>query len=259
VPPKGKCIYLLIYGHKNTRLELLKGSIASPHSNLIRFALSPLATRSGWNPPFALNIDNATKFQTKDQSIHRLQEGISFGDGADYTLKEYQKMASEWSKEWKRRYYSVQAKPFETPVEPKLLAPSPPESVKSGSHSPSSVTENEDALLEDALRPLMTPENLERDYWDIVETQRLDIDVDYGNDVDTTEFGSGFPLSERGRSVNSTNFLDGRTDKEIPEPEFGTEEFYRETFWNLNNIPNSKNSALRHLKVGINGINVPWL
>jgi histone demethylase JARID1 len=206
-------------------------------------------------------VDNPIKFQTKDQSIHRLQEGISFGDGADYTLKEYQKMASDWSKEWKKRYYSAQAKPCEIPTESKPLVPASSESM-SGSHSPAASTGNSRVSKnkeEDSLPKMMTPENLERDYWDIVETQRLDIDVDYGNDVDTTEFGSGFPISERGRSVNSTNFLTGLPDDEIPEPEFGTEDFYRETFWNLNNIPNSKHSALRHLKVGINGINVPWL
>lgn len=201
------------------------------------------------------------KFQTKDQSIHRLQEGISFGDGADYTLKEYQKMASDWSKEWKKSYYSAPDKPCEIPTESKPDVPCSPENATSGNDSPAAstkqviVSKNE----EDALQPKMTPENLERDYWDIVETQRLDIDIDYGNDVDTTEFGSGFPISDRGRSVNSANFLAGQPDEELPEPEFGTEEFYKETFWNLNNIPNSKNSALRHLKVGINGINVPWL
>ena len=105
---------------------------------------------------------------------------------------------------------------------------------------------------------VMSPENLERDYWDIVETQSHEVDVDYGNDIDTSEVGSGFPISQRGRSVNSPNFQKSEHD-DLPEPEFGTEEYYRETFWNLNNIPNSKNSVLRHLKVGINGINVPWL
>ncbi len=105
---------------------------------------------------------------------------------------------------------------------------------------------------------IMSPENLERDYWDIVETQSHEVDVDYGNDIDTSEVGSGFPISQRGRSVNSPNFQNSDLD-DLPEPEFGTEEYYRETFWNLNNIPNSKNSVLRHLKVGINGINVPWL
>ena len=36
-------------------------------------------------------------------------------------------------------------------------------------------------------------------------------------------------------------------------------EFYKETYWNLNNIPNCPDSILQHIKVGINGINVPWM
>lgn len=73
-------------------------------------------------------------------------------------------------------------------------------------------------------KPKMTPENLERDYWDIVETQRQDIDVDYGNDIDTSAWGSGFPTSRRGRSVTSHNFQDKAPDDgDLPEPEFGTD------------------------------------
>ena len=126
--------------------------------------------------------------------------------------------------------------------------------------SSSEVTKVEKQVEENIPRPKMTPENLERDYWDIVEMECRAIDVDYGNDVDTSEFGSGFPISERGRSVNSPGFLKtGQSNENLPEPAFGTEEFYKETYWNLNNIPNSKRSVLRHLKVGINGINVPWL
>ena len=45
----------------------------------------------------------------------------------------------------------------------------------------------------------------------------------------------------------------------LPEPEFGTEDYYKETYWNLNNIPCAPDSVLRHVKVGINGINVPWM
>ena len=45
----------------------------------------------------------------------------------------------------------------------------------------------------------------------------------------------------------------------LPEPKLGSEDFYKETYWNLNNIPFAPDSALRHVKVGINGINVPWM
>jgi hypothetical protein len=160
-------------------------------------------------------------------------------------VKEYQKMATAWSNEWKKKHYSTAAKP----IDPNLPNNGMPGEVHSDDATPTAA---------DAKK--MTPENLERDYWDIVETDRCEIDVDYGNDVDTSEFGSGFPMSDRGRALYSPNFkADQTNNNELPEPEFGTEEYYKETFWNLNNIPNSKNSVLRHLKVGIKGINVPWL
>lgn len=154
-------------------------------------------------------------------------------------------MARDWSAEWKKKHYSSSAKPAD-PNSPNNTPNDVP------THVPTLVCPVEDAKK-------MTPENLERDYWDIVETDRCDIDVDYGNDVDTSEFGSGFPMSDRGRALYSPNFKADQTSNELPEPDFGTEEYYKETYWNLNNIPNSKNSVLRHLKVGIKGINVPWL
>mmetsp|Transcript_20142 Transcript_20142/g.43750 ORF Transcript_20142/g.43750 Transcript_20142/m.43750 type:complete len:705 (+) Transcript_20142:103-2217(+) len=232
-----------------------------------KYGICKIVPPKGWNPPFALNVDCPKKFQTKDQSIHRLQEGISFGDGSDYTVKEYQKMSSDWSKEWKNKHYPASDKP--SLGDPKSSIPGSLENVTSENQSPaaplsSSAEEGsgptkEEKPGENVPQPKMTPANLERDYWDIVETQRQDIDIDYGNDVDTSEFGSGFPISDRGRSHNSPNFHAGQSEEELPEPAFGTEEYYKETFWNLNNIPNSKNSVLRHVKVGINGINVPWL
>ena len=69
-------------------------------------------------------------------------------------------------------------------------------------------------------------ENLEHDYWDIVETRSREVAVEYGNDIDTNEFGSGFPLSERGRCVYATS--DPEKVKQ-PEPKFGTEDYYKET------------------------------
>jgi hypothetical protein len=109
---------------------------------------------------------------------------------------------------------------------------------------------------EDGERARFTPENLERNYWDIVETRSREIAVEYGNDIDTNEFGSGFPLSQRGRCVYGTS---DQEQEDLPEPKFGTEEYYRETYWNTNNIPWAPESVLRHVKVGINGINVPWM
>jgi histone demethylase JARID1 len=173
-------------------------------------------------------MKSTNKFQTKEQLLHRLQEGISFGDGDDYSAFDYQEMASRKAKEWKNRHY--------------------PDHDLVRMHASS-----ED---EDAARKLMSPENLERDYWDVVETHSRQVSVEYGNDVDTNTFGSGFPLSERGRAVHGKN---DPSKANQPEPKFGSEDYYKETWWNTNNIPRAPDSVLRHIKVGINGINVPWM
>lgn len=159
--------------------------------------------------------------------LHRLQEGVSFGDGNDYAAQEYLNVSSERTKAWKDTHYP----------DHDLLAR---HTLEEGG----------------ATRKQFTPDNLERDYWDVVETHTKEVAVEYGNDVDTHDFGSGFPLSERGRSVHGTRNAE---KMHLPEPKFGTEDFYKETWWNLNNIPSAPGSVLQYVKVGINGINVPWM
>ena len=38
-----------------------------------------------------------------------------------------------------------------------------------------------------------------------------------------------------------------------------TEDYYKRTGWNLNNIASTDGSVLKYLKTEINGVNVPWL
>ena len=173
-----------------------------------------------------IDIDqNKKTFQTKLQMLHRLQEGVSFGDGNDYAAHDYLKTSSERTKAWKHTHYP----------DHDLLA------------------RHTDALEETPGGPprrQFTPDNLERDYWDVVETHTKEVAVEYGNDVDTHDYGSGFPRSERGRSIHGTRNAE---KMHLPEPKFGTEDYYKETWWNLNNIPSAPGSVLRYVKVGING------
>jgi len=194
-----------------------------------KFGICKIVPPKGWNPPFSVDMNQTKKFQTKEQLIHRLQEGIAFGDGIDYCASDYLKMARKRALDWRRRcYYGEETS---NDGDKKDDEPLPP-------------------------RETMTPEKLEQQYWDIVETHNQEMVVEYGNDVDSDRFGSGFPLSDRGRSVNGEIDVD---KVHLPEPKFGSDDYYKETFWNLNNIPNAPDSILRHIRVGINGINVPWL
>lgn len=178
-------------------------------------------------------MKSGKKFQTKQQFLHRIQEGISFGDGMEYSAREYQHMASQRTKEFKAKNY-------------------PDHDLMTNSMTSSSdknVEENRNSRR-------FTPENLEHEYWNIIESHSREMVVEYGNDVNTDEFSSGFPLSERGRSIYGKINVDKIG---TPEPTFGSEDYYKETWWNLNNIPCAPDSVLRHVKVGINGINVPWM
>lgn len=203
-----------------------------------KYGICKIVPPEGWNPPFCVDVNSSKKFQTKEQLLNRLQEGIAFGDGEEYNPKEYIKIAVERAEEWQQKHYphhkvpSRQTNDLTNSMKNKMEA----QSVEKGKK--------------------MTPASLESDYWNLVETLEDEVEVEYGNDIDTTEYWSGFPISERGRCLQSTK---DKSKCKLPEPKFGTEDFYKETWWNLNNIPCCPDSILRHVKVGINGINVPWL
>jgi hypothetical protein len=244
-------------------------------------------------------VASRKRFQTKLQQLSRLQEGIPFGDGHDYSVAKYQEMASNFTKEWKAKHYPDHDLLSRHYSSSQVLQEQQQQvqqaSVADASAAAAAANLKEDPEAQDddktneagssdgksklpqpgagATHPIInnattdakrfTPENLERDYWELVETNAKDgaVQVEYGNDVETSAFGSGFPLSDRGRSVCKpiADAQELRRVQALPEPKFGTPKFYKESYWNLNNIPAAPDSAIRHLKVGINGINIPWM
>jgi hypothetical protein len=298
------------------------------------YGICKIVPPAGWDPPFCVDMTSTKTIETKKQNLHRLQEGLHFEDGEDYTPALYLKYASELAMKWKAAHYKNNGeneKEAQTETlnnnstsnaqsisqsddkgrdvdDTKEQEETPRAEVSDGAKSgglgpttdraeaphpqPTSTLEVE--AYDHPKREEMSAENLERDYWDIVETQFCRMSVEYGNDVDTSEFLSGFPFSRRGRSLikslnndeaSPNSNIDSKTlpvvdlteegeneggateggSKNIEDadphyfPKFGTEEFYRETYWNLNNIPSAPGSILRHVKAQINGINVPWL
>jgi hypothetical protein len=91
--------------------------------------------------------------------------------------------------------------------------------------------------------------SLTQDYWDLVETNKKEITIDYGNDIDSLTYQSGFPRCDDKSLM----------DKYSQHVDFSDPEYYRLCPWNLNNIPSAPGSLLRILEVPITGINVPWL
>jgi hypothetical protein len=74
---------------------------------------------------------------------------------------------------------------------------------------------------------------IEKKFWDIVCTNRLEVEVDYGNDIDSQAFGSGFPT---GRGSHYANHP-----------------------WNLQNFAKLPGSVIASLDASISGVNVPWV
>lgn len=85
---------------------------------------------------------------------------------------------------------------------------------------------------------------LEKKFWEIVEGSLGKVEVMYGNDLDTSVYGSGFPR------VND------------PKPSSIETEIWNEycsSPWNLNNLPKLPGSVLRAVNHEIAGVMVPWL
>lgn len=85
-----------------------------------------------------------------------------------------------------------------------------------------------------------TLEDIEGEYWRMVEKPTEEIEVLYGADLETGVFGSGFPkLSSQRGSVS--------------------DEKYVKSGFNLNNFPRLSGSVLAYESSDISGVLVPWL
>lgn len=79
-------------------------------------------------------------------------------------------------------------------------------------------------------------EDIEREFWRLVEDMNDTVEVEYGADIHSTTHGSGFPTIEK-----------------QPRDPYSTDP------WNLNILPLDKESLFRHIKSDVSGMTVPWL
>ncbi|KAF7192604.1 Lid2 complex component lid2 [Pseudocercospora fuligena] len=79
-------------------------------------------------------------------------------------------------------------------------------------------------------------EDVEREFWRLVEDMSDSTEVEYGADIHSTTHGSGFPTIEK-----------------HPRDPYSTDP------WNLNIMPLDKESLFRHIKSDVSGMTVPWL
>uniref|UniRef100_A0A3B3DZJ7 [histone H3]-trimethyl-L-lysine(4) demethylase n=1 Tax=Oryzias melastigma TaxID=30732 RepID=A0A3B3DZJ7_ORYME len=88
---------------------------------------------------------------------------------------------------------------------------------------------------------MVPTELVEKEFWRLVSTIEEDVTVEYGADIASKEFGSGFP-------VKNSHFEVSPDD-----------EHYLTSGWNLNNMPVLDASVLTHITADICGMKVPWL
>uniref|UniRef100_A0A8C4QEE2 [histone H3]-trimethyl-L-lysine(4) demethylase n=1 Tax=Eptatretus burgeri TaxID=7764 RepID=A0A8C4QEE2_EPTBU len=88
---------------------------------------------------------------------------------------------------------------------------------------------------------MVPPELVEKEFWRLVSTIEEDVTVEYGADIHSGEFGSGFPVRGTQRRLSSR------------------EEEYARSGWNLNNMPVLEQSVLAYINADISGMKVPWL
>ncbi|KAH9197842.1 hypothetical protein AeNC1_000209 [Aphanomyces euteiches] len=66
-----------------------------------RYGVVKIVPPKGWNPPQTIDFDDdKIVFETKLQKVHRLQEGKSYKDGRDHTIKSYRTAADEFKQNW---------------------------------------------------------------------------------------------------------------------------------------------------------------
>lgn len=101
-------------------------------------------------------------------------------------------MATKWSKEWRSRRYSNVKAASDSDDAAAVSSSSNNNTTDAAAAVPNATSDPNNGTVQPAGKPnIMTPAALEQNYWEIVEGQRQEIDVEYGNDVDTTEIGSG--------------------------------------------------------------------
>ncbi|KAJ3106526.1 hypothetical protein HDU97_006119 [Phlyctochytrium planicorne] len=84
--------------------------------------------------------------------------------------------------------------------------------------------------------PVVTEDDVEKEFWRLVESPYDEIEVEYGADLHSTQHGSGFPVAEK-EPLNPYSFCG----------------------WNLNNMPVLPESLFCHIRNDISGIMIPWL
>lgn len=84
---------------------------------------------------------------------------------------------------------------------------------------------------------------VEREFWRILSSLEDTVTVEYGADLHTSDYGSGFASLGSSESSNGKS----KVNEYITHP------------WNLNNLPILNGSVFKHINTNISGMIVPWM
>ncbi|XP_020698892.1 lysine-specific demethylase JMJ18 [Dendrobium catenatum] len=150
--------------------------------------------------------NNCTIAETNDYSSDT-EEKFGFQSGSDFTLQTFQVYAEDFKEQYFGMRYAKDSKSCGKDETGERWQPS--------------------------------VEEIEGEYWRIVESPDDEVEVLYGADLETGKFGSGFP------KANSA------TSKDLDPHVYSG--------WNLNNFPRLPGSVLSFESGDISGVLVPWL
>ncbi|KAH9440097.1 hypothetical protein H4Q26_000008 [Puccinia striiformis f. sp. tritici PST-130] len=152
---------------------------------------------------------------------------FGFEEGKEHTLASFQRRADGFKKMWLETHLTSQKQSRRQSL------------VKDGGHrGPGDV--EEDASSAWSTKPfkdqLILEDFMEKEFWRLVESPTETVEVEYGADINTAAYGSGFPNLE----------------KHPFDP-------YSRDGWNLNNLPIAQGSLLRFIKSDVAGMTQPWI
>ena len=139
---------------------------------------------SGWKPAFdATAGGEGVPFETKLQTINRLQEGLHFSDGARYDRDSYKKMADAFAAAYDAKHPEFAARAER--ARRGAAGPLGAESTDPADTAADQRNGDADARLEAEARVV------QEEFWRVVETDVESVRVEYGSDLDADVYGTG--------------------------------------------------------------------
>ncbi|MBW0534151.1 hypothetical protein O181_073866, partial [Austropuccinia psidii MF-1] len=175
-----------------------------------------------------------------DSCIVSTGNEFGFEEGKEHTLSSFQRRADGFKKNWLETHSIPPQKQTSTSSIVKNEDNISLETKKDDAENNGN-DENDDRIsspwLTQAFKDeLILEDFIEREFWRLVESQSETVEIEYGADIHSATYGSGFPNLE----------------KHPFEP-------YSRDGWNLNNLPIAPGSLLRFIKSDVAGMTQPWI